>query len=118
MMTTYKISFYRRQGFAHSQLHILPRIGTNIFHQIIDAAMGCSFIVVYAIIHMVYIETPIVCKFQQNYDISMYKQLIEDGILGWHGLEKDFSLVSGKFQLHLRSRPIYQGDVDSIIFEG
>ena len=66
-----------------------------MFHQIIGAAMGCSFIVVYAIIHMICIETPIVRKFKKN--ISMYKRLIDDGIIGWHGSDEDFALFSAAF---------------------
>jgi hypothetical protein len=79
---------------THSYIYC-PEISTNIFHQIIGAAMGCSFIVVYAIIHMICIETPIVRKFKKN--ISMYKRLIDDGIIGWHGSDKDFALFSAAF---------------------
>jgi len=79
---------------THSYIYC-PEISTNIFHQIVGAAMGCSFIVVYAIIHMICIETPIVRKFKKN--ISMYKRLIDDGIIGWHGSDEDFALFSAAF---------------------
>ena len=79
---------------THSYIYC-PEISANIFHQIVGAAMGCSFIVVYAIIHMICIETPIVRKFKKN--ISMYKRLIDDGIIGWHGSDEDFALFSAAF---------------------
>ena len=79
---------------THSYIYC-PEISTNIFHQIIGAAMGCSFIVVYATIHMIKIETPIVKKFRRN--ISLYKRFIDDGITGWHGSDEDFALFSAEF---------------------
>ncbi len=79
---------------THSYIYC-PEISTNIFHQVIGAAMGCSFIVVYANIHMIRIETPIFHKFKKN--ISLYSRLIDDGITGWHGSDEDFALFSAAF---------------------
>jgi hypothetical protein len=79
---------------THSYIYC-PEISTNIFHQIVGAAMGCSFIVVYAIIHMIRIETPNFQKFRKN--ISLYERLIDDGITAWHGSDEDFALFSAAF---------------------
>jgi hypothetical protein len=52
----------------------LQRIGT---------AMGTSFSVTYATIFMIWLETPIINKFQQH--IILYKRYIDDIFLIWSG---------------------------------
>ena len=72
-----------------------PEISTNIFHQIIGTAMGTFFAVVYAIIHMIRIETDIVRRFKRH--ISLYTRFIDDGICGWHGSDEDFEKFASEF---------------------
>ena len=72
-----------------------PEISTNIFHQIIGTAMGTSFAVVYAIIHMIRIETEIIKRFKSN--ISLYTRFIDDGFCGWHGSDEDFEIFASEF---------------------
>ena len=72
-----------------------PEISENIFHQVIGTAMGTSFAVVYAIIHMIRIETDIYKQFENS--ISLYTRFIDDGFCGWHGSEEEFDIFSEKF---------------------
>jgi hypothetical protein len=43
--------------------------------------MGTSFAVVYAIIHMICIETDIIKRFESS--ISLYTRFIDDGFFAW-----------------------------------
>jgi hypothetical protein len=72
-----------------------PEISTSIFHQIIGTAMGTSFAVVYAIIHMIRIETDIIKRFKSS--ISLYTRFIDDGCCGWHGSDEDFENFASEF---------------------
>jgi hypothetical protein len=72
-----------------------PEISTNIFLQVIGTAMGTSFAVVYAIIHMIRIETEIIRRFKSN--ISFYTRFIDDGFCGWHGSDEDFEVFASEF---------------------
>jgi len=72
-----------------------PEISTNIFHQVIGTAMGTCFSVVYAIIHMIYIETDIFRRFKRN--ISLYTRFIDDGFCAWHGSDEDFEIFAEEF---------------------
>lgn len=72
-----------------------PEISTNIFHQVIGTAMGTSFAVVYAIIHMIRIETDIIKRFERS--ISLYTRFIDDGFCGWHGSDEDFKTFASDF---------------------
>jgi hypothetical protein len=58
-------------------------IDDAIYLQQIGTAMGTSFSVVYAIIFMLWLEQPIVTKFQRF--IALYKRFIDDLILIWNG---------------------------------
>ena len=71
-----------------------PEISTNIFHQIIGT-LGTSFAVVYAIIHMICIETDIIKRFESS--ISLYTRFIDDGFCAWHGSDKDFEFFASEF---------------------
>ena len=53
------------------------------FLQRIGTAMGTSFSVTYAIIFMIWLETPIINEFQQH--IVLYKRYIDDIFLIWSG---------------------------------
>ncbi len=72
-----------------------PEISTNIFHQIIGTAMGIFFAVVYAIIHMICIETDSIKRFESS--ISLYTRFIDDGFCAWHGSDKDFDFFASEF---------------------
>jgi hypothetical protein len=57
--------------------------------------MGTSFAVVYAIIHMICIETDIIKRFESS--IILYTRFIEDGFCAWHGSDKDFKKIASEF---------------------
>jgi hypothetical protein len=54
-----------------------------IYHQLVGTAMGTSFSVVYAIIFMIWLETPIIDRFRLW--IQLYKRFIDDLFLIWTG---------------------------------
>ncbi len=57
--------------------------------------MGTAFSVMYAIIYMIYIETPVIRQFQAF--ITLYKRYIDDCIVIWTGPEADFDLFKAAF---------------------
>jgi hypothetical protein len=57
--------------------------------------MGTSFAVVYANIHLIFVETNIVYSF--NICHRFYFRFIDDGIVLWHGSDGDFVTFSGAF---------------------
>jgi hypothetical protein len=57
--------------------------------------MGTCFSVVYAIIHMIYIETDIFRRFKRY--ISLYTRFIYDGFCAWHGSDEDFEIFAEEF---------------------
>ncbi len=57
--------------------------GIGCFRQISGVAMGTSFAVVYAIIYMLHIETPVVEEYDAH--ILLYKRFLDDVFLLWHG---------------------------------
>jgi hypothetical protein len=65
-----------------------PEISQGVFHQLIGTAMGTIFSVVYAIIHMLHVESVVVTRFQPN--ILLYKRFIDDGLCFWSGTDEDF----------------------------
>ncbi len=50
---------------------------------------------VYAIIHMIRIETGIFKRFKRF--ISFYTRFIDDGVFAWHGSDQDFKLFAEEF---------------------
>ena len=54
-----------------------------IFHQQVGTAMGTSFSVIYAIIFMIWLESPIIERFRSC--IQLYKRYIDDLFLIWIG---------------------------------
>ena len=72
-----------------------PEVSDNPFLQEIGTAMGTSFAVVYANIHVIYVETNIVYSF--NVCFSFYFRFIDDGINLWHGSDEDFQIFSEAF---------------------
>ena len=54
-----------------------------IYHQQVGTAMGTSFSVIYAIIFMIWLETPIIERFRSC--IQLYKRYIDDLFLIWIG---------------------------------
>jgi hypothetical protein len=57
--------------------------------------MGTSFAVVYANIHLFFVETNIVYSFNVCY--SFYYRFIDDGICLWHGSDENFEIFSQSF---------------------
>ena len=57
----------------------------NIYRQIIGTAMGTSFSVIYAIIFMIWLETPIIGNERFSQFIKLYKRFIDDLLLIWTG---------------------------------
>ena len=60
-------------------------LGSAIYHQIIGTAMGTSFSVVYAIIFMIWLETPIIHDPRFSRYVYLYKRFIDDLFLIWTG---------------------------------
>ena len=60
-------------------------LGDASYRQIIGTAMGTSFSVVYAIIFMIWLETPILNDKRFNQYIRLYKRFIDDLFLIWTG---------------------------------
>jgi hypothetical protein len=65
------------------------------FLQKIGTAMGTSFSVTYAIIFMIWLETPIINEFQQH--IVLYKRYIDDIFLIWSGSATELCRFREKF---------------------
>ncbi len=65
------------------------------FLQKIGTAMGTSFSVTYAIIFMIWLETPIINEFQQH--IILYKKYIDDIFLIWSGSAAELCRFREKF---------------------
>lgn len=55
----------------------------SVFRQMIGTAMGTSFSVVYAIIFMLWLETPVIEEF--SHWIKLYKRFIDDLFVVWMG---------------------------------
>ena len=60
-------------------------LGDAKYRQIIGTAMGTSFSVVYAIIFMIWLETPIINDKRFSQYIRLYKRFIDDLFLIWTG---------------------------------
>ncbi len=60
-------------------------IACTIYRQIVGTAMGMSFSVVYAVIFMIWLETPIVNDIRFRQYIQLDKQFIDDLFLIWTG---------------------------------
>lgn len=69
-----------------------PEVSKHPFHQLIGTAMGTPFAVVYANIHMIFIEFDIVYNFKQC--IQLYNRFLDDGICFWIGSDDDFETFS------------------------
>ena len=72
-----------------------PEVSANPFLQLVGTAMGTSFAVVYANIHLICIETEIIYSF--NVCFRFYFRFIDDGITLWHGSDEDFQVFSQAF---------------------
>ena len=96
-----------------------PEVSANPFLQLIGTAMGTSFAVVYANIHLIFVETNIIYSF--NACFRLYSRFIDDGNFLRHASDEDFIVfpgnsmmliqVSNTFGLHFQNRPfswIYQ----------
>ena len=59
----------------------------GIYQQISGTAMGTSFAVVYAVIFMIWYETPIIEEFKEH--ISLYGRYIDDGQTIWTGPDNE-----------------------------
>lgn len=60
-------------------------LGSAIYRQMIGTAMGTTFSVIYAIIFMIWLETPIVEDKRFSQFIRLYKRFIDDLFLIWSG---------------------------------
>ena len=60
-------------------------LGDASYRQIIGTAMGTSFSVVYAVIFMIWLETPILNNKRFSQYIRLYKRFIDDLFLIWTG---------------------------------
>lgn len=60
-------------------------LGDAFYRQIIGTAMGTSFSVVYAVIFMIWLETPILNDKRFSQYIRLYKRFIDDLFLIWTG---------------------------------
>ena len=69
-----------------------PEVSQHPFHQLIGTAMVTTFAVVYANIHMIFIEWNIVYSFKQC--IRLYNRFLDDGICFWVGSDADFIVFS------------------------
>ena len=64
---------------------VCEELGETIYRQIVGTAMGTSFSVIYAIIFMVWLETPIINDERFRRYIRLYKRYIDDLFLIWTG---------------------------------
>ena len=64
---------------------VCEEVGCAIYRQIIGTAMGTSFSVIYAIIFMIWLETPIINDARFRQYIRLYKRFIDDLFLIWTG---------------------------------
>jgi hypothetical protein len=64
---------------------VCEELGSAIYRQVIGTAMGTSFSVIYAIIFMIWLETPILNDVRFNRYIKFYKRFIDDLFLIWTG---------------------------------
>ena len=69
--------------------------GPAIFLQKISTAMGTTFSVTYAMIFMIWLETPIINEFWQH--ILLYKRYIDDLFVVWSGSLAELSKFRTKF---------------------
>ena len=69
-----------------------PEVSENPFLQLIGTAMGTTFAVVYANVHMIFIEWNIVYSFKQC--IQLYNRFLDDGICFWIGSDDEFKAFS------------------------
>ncbi len=69
-----------------------------MFKQVSGVAMGTSFAVAYAIIYMLYLESPVIEEFDAH--IVVYRRFIDDIILLWQGCRTKLS----HFMMRLNSR--------------
>lgn len=60
-------------------------LGGTVYQQIVGTAMGTSFSVIYAIIFMIWLETPIVESERFRPYIQLYKRYIDDLFVDWTG---------------------------------
>ena len=60
-------------------------LGSAVYHQIVGTAMGTTFSVIYAIIFMIWLESPIVNNPRFSQYIRLYKRFIDDLLLIWNG---------------------------------
>jgi hypothetical protein len=72
-----------------------PEISVHPFLQLIGTAMGTPFAVVYANIHMFFIETSIVNSFPDY--VRQYSRFLDDGLTFWDGSDEDFAVFSTAF---------------------
>jgi hypothetical protein len=72
-----------------------PEVSANPFLQLIGTAMGTSFAVVYANIHLIFVETNIIYSFPDCF--RLYSRFIDDGICLWHASDEDFTVFSQAF---------------------
>ena len=72
-----------------------PEVSANPFLQLIGTAMGTSFAVVYANIHLIFVETNIIYSF--NVCFRLNSRFIDDGICLWHASDEDFIVFSRAF---------------------
>jgi hypothetical protein len=70
-------------------------LGSGIFKQVVGVAMGTSFSVMFAIIFMIWIETPIIEKYRKW--ILLFKRAIDDQIFLWQGPERVFNQLKTDF---------------------
>jgi len=64
---------------------VCQELGDTIYRQIVGTAMGTSFSVVYAVIFMIRLETPIVNDVRFRQYIRLFKRFIDDLFLIWTG---------------------------------
>ena len=60
-------------------------LGGTMYQQVVGAAMGTSFSVMYAVIFMIWLETPIVDSERFRSGIQLYKRIIDDLFVDWTG---------------------------------
>lgn len=64
---------------------VCEEVGSTIYRQMIGTAMGTTFSVIYAVIFMIWLETPIVHDRRFSQYIRLYKRFIDDLLLIWSG---------------------------------
>ena len=72
-----------------------PEVSEHPFLQLIGTAMGTSFAVMYANIHVMFIEFEIVLSFSEC--VILYRRLVDDGKVLWLGSDEDFAVFSRAF---------------------